>query len=211
MRSWKPGHLAAAALLAVACKTVPVVTPTEPAPIVVPVTAELLAPESFGHITDRAARSKALFVEAGKVLTHARCLNCHPADDAPRQGDLMKLHDPPVARGAGGHGTFINACHSCHQNRNSPDAPVPGAPLWHLAPKSMAWQGVTLAKLCAQLKDPARNGTRNLEQIIQHSAKDPLVGWAWAPGPGRAPAPGTQERFGALLTEWAAAGADCPD
>ena len=209
MRSWKFSRLCAALMLIVACKTVPLATRSTP--MAAPLPAELLPPESFTGIEDRTARSKALFVEAGKVLTHARCTNCHPPDDSPRQGDSKKIHDPPVTRGAGGHGTFITACHSCHQDRNSPDAPVPGAPQWHLAPKEMAWLGVSLPQLCAQLKDPARNGHRNLEQIIEHSAKDPLVGWAWAPGPGRIPAPGTQERLGALLTAWAAAGAACPD
>lgn len=197
-------------LVVVACKTVPVAGPSAPEPAA-PLPGELLAPESFASIEDPLARSRALFTEAGKVLTHARCTNCHPAGDSPLQGNPGKLHEPPVSRGAGGHGTFINACHSCHPDRNLPDAPVPGAPLWHLAPPEMAWQGVSLAGLCAQLKDSARNGGRNLEQIVEHSAKDPLVGWGWAPGPGRTPAPGTQERFGALLAAWAASGAACPD
>ena len=204
-------NLTVVAMLVAACQTVPVATTPSPAPVVAPQPTELLGPENFTGIPERGARAKALFVEAGKVLTHARCTNCHPAGDSPRQGDPGKLHEPPVTRGAGGHGTFLNACHACHQDRNSPDAPVPGAPMWHLAPRSMAWHGVALAQLCAQLKDPTRNGNRNLEQIIEHSAHDPLVGWAWAPGPGRTPAPGTQERFGALLAAWVEAGADCPD
>jgi len=41
-------------------------------------------------------------------------------------------------------------------------------------------------------------------------AEDSLVGWAWSPGAGRAPAPGTQAEFGALARAWAAAGGDCP-
>lgn len=171
----------------------------------------LQEPESFDRIVDRQLRSKALFVEAGKVFTHPRCTNCHPTDDTPRQGDLRKIHEPPVTRGAGGHGVFINACHACHQASNNIDAPVPGAPQWHLAPKEMAWHGVPLAKLCAQLKDPNRNGHRTLAQIIDHSTRDPLVGWGWEPGAGRTPVPGTQEKFGALLTAWAASGAACPD
>jgi hypothetical protein len=206
MGSWKW----VAVMGAVACATVPV-APTPQPPRVAPLPVELWGPERFTGIPDRATRSKALFVEAGKVLTHVRCTNCHPADDSPRQTDAATLHDPPVTRGADGHGTFTVACQACHQDRNAPDAPVPGAPMWHLAPKQMAWRGVSLAQLCAQLKDPNRNGHRNLEQIIEHSSKDPLVGWGWAPGPGRAPAPGTQERFGALIAAWAEAGADCPD
>ncbi len=60
----------------------------------------LAAPESFAAIADTDARSAALFTELGKVLTHPRCVNCHPAGDRPRQGDEGRLHQPPVARGA---------------------------------------------------------------------------------------------------------------
>lgn len=202
-------RVAVLALFFTACVTLPVITGPgeEPAPVAPEV---LRAPEDFAKIPDATERSRALFAEAGKVLTHARCTNCHPAGDSPTQG-AAKPHDPPVTRGAGGFGTFLVACHSCHQDANGADAPIPGAPLWHLAPREMGWAGVTLAQLCAQLKDPARNGGRDLQQIVQHSANDPLVGWGWNPGPGRAPVPGTQERFGALLAAWAEAGAACPD
>lgn len=211
MPSWNFGRLALVVMGVAACKTVPyLTTPRPPAPAAA-VAVELKGPEDFTAIDNRAARAKALFAEAGKVLTHARCTNCHPPDDSPRQGDIAKIHDPPVTRRAGGHGVFLIACHSCHQDRNNPDAPVPGAPQWHLAPRTMAWLGTSLPQLCAQLKDPARNGNRNLTQIVEHSAKDPLVGWAWAPGPGRSPPPGTQERLGALLSAWVEAGADCPE
>jgi hypothetical protein len=43
--------------------------------------------ESFASISDTDARSAAIFTELGKVLTHPRCTNCHPASDRPRQGD----------------------------------------------------------------------------------------------------------------------------
>ena len=46
--------------------------------------------------------------------------------------------------------------------------------------------------------------------LVRHMAEDSLVGWAWSPGVGRAPAPGTQAEFGALVRAWAAAGGDCP-
>ena len=45
------------------------------------------AGELFGHRRHRRQRSVALFAELGKVLTHPRCVNCHPAGDRPRQGD----------------------------------------------------------------------------------------------------------------------------
>jgi hypothetical protein len=64
--------------------------------------------------------------------------------------------------------------------------------------------------ICLQLKDPVRNGGRTLSKIQEHMATDSLVGWAWSPGEGRSPAPGTQVQFGALIEAWIATGAECP-
>jgi hypothetical protein len=158
----------------------------------------------------RAERSRALFAAAGEVLRHPRCLNCHPDDDAPTRGDDGAPHDPPVARGDAGDGMPGLECRSCHQDNNVELARVPGAPSWRLAPRAMAWRGRSLAAICAQLKDPARNGGRTLAQIVEHAAHDPLVAWGWAPGPGRAPAPGTQADFGATIAAWVESGAECP-
>jgi len=82
---------------------------------------------------------------------------------------------------------------------------VPGHTDWHLAPLSMGWQGRSLSQICEQIKDRARNGGRDMAALVRHMAEDALVGWAWSPGAGRAPAPGTQAEFGALVRAWAAA------
>jgi hypothetical protein len=155
----------------------------------------LASPESFAAIGDTAARSAALFTEAGKVLSNARCVNCHPAGDRPRQGEseLNRLHQPPVVRGEDGFGARAMRCPICHQQANFDPGRVPGDPAWHLAPRQMAWAGKTLAQICAQIKDPERNGGRSLEDIVHHVGTDHLVGWAWSPGFGRQPAPGTQQ------------------
>ncbi len=108
----------------------------------------LATPESFSTIGDTATRSAALFTELGKVLTHPRCVNCHPAGDRPHQGELGR--------------------------------------------------------------DPARNGGRSLEALVDHIGTDHLVVWAWAPGFGRRPAPGTQKQAGALVEAWVKTGAACP-
>src|SRR6202035_5499730 len=63
---------------------------------------QLASVESFSSIADPAARSAAIFTELGKVLTHPRCLNCHPAGDRPHHTDARRLHQPPGRRGAGG-------------------------------------------------------------------------------------------------------------
>jgi hypothetical protein len=171
----------------------------------------LAAPESFAAIGDTATRSAALFTELGKVLTHPRCVNCHPAGDRPRQGEQGRLHQPPVERGADGHGLPAMRCSICHQQANFDPARVPGHPEWHLAPREMAWEGRTLGEICAQIKDPARNGRRSLEELIHHIGTDTLVGWAWTPGFGRKPAPGTQKQAGALVDAWVQTGAVCPN
>jgi hypothetical protein len=172
--------------------------------------AALATPQSFDGIGDTAARSAALFTEAGKVLTSPRCVNCHPAGDRPLQGETHRLHQPPVARGPDGFGTASMRCASCHGSANYDAAGMPGHPHWHLAPREMAWQGKTPGEICAQIKDPARNGGRSLQEILTHIATDTLVGWAWAPGFGRQPAPGTQQELGALIEAWIKTGAACP-
>jgi hypothetical protein len=171
----------------------------------------LATPESFDAIGDTATRSAALFAEIGKVLTHPRCVNCHPAGDRPRQGENGRLHQPPVERGADGHGLAAMRCSICHQQANFDPGRVPGDPDWHLAPREMAWEGKTLGEICAQIKDPERNGGRSLEELAHHIGTDHLVGWAWAPGFGRRPAPGTQKEAGALIEAWAKTGAVCPN
>jgi len=176
------------------------------------VPAESLAKiDSFAAIGDTAARSAALFTEAAKVLTHPRCMNCHPAGDRPRQGDLRRLHQPPVDRGEDGFGPPALRCPICHQQANFDPGRVPGDPAWHLAPRDMGWEGKTVGQICAQIKDPARNGGRSLDDIVHHIGTDHLVGWAWAPGAGRQSAPGTQAQEGALLDEWVKTGAVCPN
>jgi hypothetical protein len=171
----------------------------------------LAAPESFAAVDDAAARSAAMFTELGKVLTHPRCLNCHPAGDRPRQGEQSRLHQPPVERGSDDRGLAAMRCSSCHQQANFDPARMPGNAHWQLAPREMAWEGKTLGEICAQIKDPARNGGRSLEELVHHIGSDTLVGWAWAPGYGRRPAPGTQEQAGALAAAWVKTGAVCPN
>src|SRR5207245_5002710 len=62
---------------------------------------ELRSPSAFASIADPAARSAALFVEAGNVLQPPRCLNCHSGGDPPSHG-TDSPHQPPLERGADG-------------------------------------------------------------------------------------------------------------
>lgn len=107
-------------------------------------------------------------------------------------------------------------CASCHGPTNAATRAdsiisIPGNPQWKLAPASMAWQGKSVREICLQVQDPARNGGRTLAMIREHLVTDTLVGWAWNPGEGRVPAPGTQAQLAALVDAWIAAGAECPE
>ena len=179
---------------------------------------ELRPPSAFASIADPRARSRMLFTEAGKVIMSPRCMNCHPASNRPTQGDDMHPHSPPVVRGADGGGVPGNTCGACHLDRNveifagqqTSLRSIPGHPRWGLAPIEMAWEGKSIGDFCRQIRDPQRNGGRDLELLHEHLAKDDLVGWGWNPGPGRDPAPGTQEQLGQLVRAWIDTGAECP-
>jgi hypothetical protein len=151
-----------------------------------------------------------------EVFAHPRCAGCHVEDDQPRwSGDHYggtRVHAFNVKRGdESGFGNPGMRCTTCHfeSNSNVLHGP-PGAPMWHLAPVEMAWWEKSSAEICAQIKDPARNGGRTLDEVALHVRDDPLVGWGWNPGPGREPAPGSAEATFEALKTWEAAGSPCP-
>src|SRR6476646_10785327 len=90
----------------------------------------------FASISDSGERSRALFAEAAKVLTHPRCMNCHPASDRPLQGNDKHPHEPLVTR--------ETTCITCHTDRNftlmerASYRSIPGHPRWRVAPIEMA-------------------------------------------------------------------------
>jgi hypothetical protein len=174
----------------------------------------LKSPSEFASIDNKGERSQAIFREIGKILTHPRCMNCHPAGDHPLQGDDQHDHMPPVWRAESGH--FEANCGGCHTERNvtlheaASYKSIPGNPRWGIAPLSMAWQGKSLADICQQLKDVNRNGGRDLAALQEHIAKDEIVAYGWNPGEGRVSAPGSQEVAGQLVQAWIDSGAECP-
>jgi hypothetical protein len=159
------------------------------------------------------AGSVAAFREMLVVIRNPRCMNCHSTGDFPRQGDDGHPHAMNVRRGPDGKGVTAEKCSTCHQDHNLEGMQLPpGAPNWHLPPRDMPmiWQGLTDRGICEQLKDPARNGHRTMEKIVEHFTTDKLVAWGWNPGPGRAPVPMSKEDFAAKVKEWASKGAACP-
>jgi hypothetical protein len=178
---------------------------------------ELRPVASFSGIADQNERSRALFNEIAKVVTHPRCLNCHPAGEHPLQGADHHEHRPPVPRGEADIGVAGLTCQACHTERNftlvgtgATYKSIPGHPRWQLAPREMAWEGKTFGEICQQLKDEKRNGGRSLPMLHEHMADDDLVAWGWAPGEGREPAPGDQKQLGQLVQAWIDTGAACP-
>jgi hypothetical protein len=151
-----------------------------------------------------------------QVLQHPRCQNCHPAGDAPLQGDDSHVHAQNVHRGKDGLGEVGEECSTCHGPANPSSAYGANAPPgsekgWHMPPPEMklAFVGVAPRALCEQIKDPTRNGGKDMAALRGH-LDDPLVTWGWAPGFGRAPVSVPRERFLAAWEEWARAGAPCP-
>ena len=150
-----------------------------------------------------------------QVLTHKRCVNCHPSGDRPRQGEDSHYHNFGVRRGPDNHGVAALKCESCHQPENNNLSGVPGAPEWSLAPISMAWEGLSRVEIAQSMLDPTKNGGRSLEEIVEHLTEHALVLWAWEPGidaegnPREKP-PVPKEEYIQAVKEWAESGAHIP-
>jgi hypothetical protein len=153
----------------------------------------------------------AAFERIASVLQSPRCMNCHPRSDRPSQGNDRHTHLMNVQRGPNDRGLPAMGCVTCHQEHNNDRAGVPGAPHWHLAPKSMGWTGLSLAALCRTLLDPKKNGGRSVTALATHMTTDKLVLWAWQPGVGRMAPPLSQDDLKHALDLWAKAGAPCPN
>jgi len=150
------------------------------------------------------------------VLTHKRCINCHPSDNYPRQGEDSHIHNFGVQRGPDNHGVAALKCETCHQSANNDLAGVPGAPEWSLAPLKMAWQGLSRVEIAKSMLNPENNGGRSLEETVHHLTEHELVLWAWEPGvdangkPREKP-PVPKDEYIAAVKAWAAAGAPIPE
>ena len=181
------------------------------------------APPAFAQETPPAQGFEA-WTRIYEILSHPRCSNCHVGEDnRPRwSGPSYEKAYNIEEDGWTYHGMYINGdvsrigimstpCSTCHQEENSdlPHGP-PGSHAWALAPVEMEWFGKSSAAICNQLKDPARNGGRSLEEVAGHVNDDELVHWGWKPGPGREPAPYSRKEAVRFLETWAAAGAPCP-
>ncbi len=158
------------------------------------------------------AKAASAFEAIIPVLHHPRCMNCHSTGDFPRQGDDSHQHTMNVRRGIEGQGVAGLKCSTCHQDHNlTGEHMPPGAPDWHLpsAQAPMIWEGLSDRQLCENFKNPALNGNRTIDEIVQHMST-PLVLWGWHPGQGRTPVFMPQSEFLAKVQDWASNGATCP-
>lgn len=150
------------------------------------------------------------FTPIQQVLQHPRCMNCHPAGDAPLQTDLSRPHKQNIKRVFSQLG---GSCQTCHQDTTMPgDNMPPGAPHWSMPPAAtpMTFQGKSPTQLCLDVKDLSKNGNRSLSDLRHHVEHDPLVVWAFNPGQGRTSPPLTHAAFLAAVDAWIAQGAPCP-
>lgn len=149
------------------------------------------------------------------VLTHQRCMNCHPSDNIPKQGEDSHPHYFGIARGDDPSGFEAIKCTTCHQVENNMYSGVPGAPEWALAPNSMRWEGLSRTEIAESMMDPARNGGRTPEETFHHLTAHELVLWAWEPGVDangipREPPPVSKADYIEAVTLWFESGHQIP-
>lgn len=147
------------------------------------------------------------------VLTHKRCVNCHPNDNIPKQGEDSHAHRFDITRS---NGVGATNCNTCHQSTNNNYSGVPGAPEWSLAPASMAWEGLNRYEIARMMTDKTRNGNRTIDDLMHHLTEHELVLWAWNPGVdaegnARELPPVSKEEYIDAVKKWVEEGAIIPD
>jgi hypothetical protein len=157
------------------------------------------------------------------VLSHPRCLNCHVgADNVLLWGTVEapdRIHGMAINAGESRIGAETLSCNACHQTSTRPNTVPHAAPHtgmnWRLAPVAFQWTDRTGAEICAQMRDPDRNGGRDEAGLIEHILHDAelfgFITWSFDPGAGREPAPGSLQAHLEDMAVWTAAGMPCPE
>ncbi len=139
--------------------------------------AEVTAESS--EVVNIEEESEIAFNKMMDVLTHQRCINCHPNDDIPKQGEDQHPHRFGITRV---NSMTATNCNTCHQSSNNDYSGVPGAPEWALAPDKMRWEGLSRIEIAQSMMNPENNGGRSAEDVMHHLTEHELVLWAWEPG-----------------------------
>lgn len=175
---------------------------------------EIVPPESATQEEGLAA-----FDRIYEVASHPRCSNCHVGPDnipmwsGPSYGETPRPHGMNVNAGESRIGAETLLCSTCHayntRSNDQPHAAPQVAMTWMLPPPEAAWFDKSAVEICNQLRDPARNGGRDMLAIAAHLDHDLILHWAWEPGGGREPAPfSLQEHVDDILI-WGVAGMPC--
>lgn len=174
-----------------------------------------------GSVTE--AEGLANWAKFYEIASHPRCSNCHvgpsnrPMWSGPSYGET-RPHGMNISTGESRIGVETLVCSTCHttlseprENANAtPHAAPKVAMAWSAAPVEAEWFGKSSAYICAQLKDPARNGGRTIREVAGHLDHDLILHWAWSPGGTREPAPYSLQESMDFLMKWSAAGTPCP-
>lgn len=155
------------------------------------------------------------------VVSHPRCANCHvDAANIPlwTDGQVTRPHGMNIRAGDSRIGAELLPCQTCHVTSTLPNVTPHAAPHagldWQLAPVEFLWTGKTTGEICAQMRDPERNGGRDGDGLIEHIlhdvGEDGFIAWGFDPGPGRDPAPGTLQAHLDDTINWVAASMPCP-
>jgi hypothetical protein len=188
----------------------------------------VLAEDQAGDVLPAGSVSRADGLQAWSrieaVVTHPRCANCHVDARAipiwtPAGESKPRVHGMNIHGGESRIGAELIPCSTCHVTSTTANDPAPAPPHagidWQLAPVEFLWFGQSGAKICAQLRDPKRNGGRDAKGLIEHLRHDAsLSGFiprAWAPGEGRLTPPGSFEDHVKDIALWGAAGQPCPE
>ncbi|WP_224816434.1 hypothetical protein [Hasllibacter sp. MH4015] len=178
----------------------------------------VIDPPAEGSITQ--AEGLAAWGRIFEVTSHPRCSNCHVGPDnrpmwsGPSYG-RTRPHGMNINAGESRIGAEYVQCQTCHAyseggGNNAPQMAPQVAMTWQLPPVEAEWFGRSTEEICAQLRDPARNGDRDMIALASHLEHDLILHWAWSPGGGREPAPySLQEHVNDVLA-WGVAGYPCP-
>ena len=142
----------------------------------------------------RAARARADDTPRGRtrvrrrstrVLESPRCLNCHPAGDAPLQIDDGRPHAMNITRRSEKNGLTVRDLPPRQERRAARTSRRARRTGTCRRPRRRWCSRAARRRSCARSSRIRRRPSgRDLAALIEHVAHDPLVGWGWASGAG---------------------------
>ena len=130
---------------------------------------------------------------------------------SPRQGERGPAA-PAAGRRAARTATACRRCAARSATSMRTSNPAACRAIRNGISRRAKWRGRARrsARSARRSRIPRAMAAASCEELIHHIGEDTLVGWAWAPGCGPQPRPGTQKQAGALVEAWVKTGAACP-